>query len=559
VITRSYSRPRAVTLIIVVFTAVGLLLRVFQLSKPGFLLGVIQYDDGVLFGNAIRLVHGVLPYRDFDMVQPPGSMLLMAPVAELAKLTGTSWGLGLARILTVCADATCIVLLGLLTRHRGPLTVAIACGIYAVYPGVLVACTTFLLEPWLNLCCLTAALLIFDGDRFAGSRRIALGGAVLGFAVSVKLWAAVPLLATGLLLVTKPRRLAALAAGTLTVLVLTVLPFLVIAPGQFVSQVFTSQFLRSTLPHPLWPRLADMAGLTWVPGLSEAGGIVLLTAIAVYLTGGYLMMIVSTRRPPPVLDRYALVSLAGVIVMFLLPWEYYSHYAGFIGPFAALTFALPMGRPQEQPGQVQAGPAQPAQDQREPWRTIRLRVMPVSGLVLAAPLAIAGFLQVASVVKPQDTPALVAAVDRLVPAGACVLTNDPTFTIVANRFIAVRHDCPAVVDTYGTLLAMTAGRPQSAPLPIMQAAELTYQQWFHQSNFVWLDTADHGLPWANSLYNYLGVHFRRVPLPGEAPVLPGEPPDTRGGLFQRIRWCPTTFHRSGCPYLARRRHRTAHR
>jgi alpha-1,2-mannosyltransferase len=552
VLTRSYGRPPAVSLIIGAFTAAGLLLRVFQLGKPGFLLGVIQYDDGVLFGDAIRLVHGVIPYRDFDMVQPPGSMLLMAPVAELAKVTGTGWGLGLARILTVCADTACIVLLGLLTRHRGPLTVAIACGIYAVYPGVLVACTTFLLEPWLNLCCLAAGLLIFDGDRFAGGRRLALGGAVLGFAVSVKLWAAVPLLVTGLLLAGKPRRFGALAAGALAGLVVTVLPFLVIAPGQFVSQVITSQFLRSTLPHSLWPRLADMAGVSWVHGLSEAGGIFILVAITVYLAAGYLVMTVTTRRPPPVLDRYALACLAGVIVMFLLPWEYYSHYAGFVGPFAALTLALPMGRPRDQAEQDQPGQDQPGQDRREPWRTVKLATMPVSGLIVAAPLVAAGFLQVGSEVKPQDTPALVAAVDRLVPAGACVLTNDPAFTIVANRFIAVRGDCPAVVDTYGTLLAMTAGRPQSASLQTMSAAEQTFQQWFHQANFVWLDTADHGLPWANSLYNYLGVHFRRVPLPGEAPFLPGESPDTRGGLFQRIRWCPVKFHRSGCPYIARK-------
>jgi alpha-1,2-mannosyltransferase len=364
VITSSSRRSHAVALIIGACTAAGLLLRIFQLSKPGFLLGVMQYDDGVLFGNAIRLVHGVIPYRDFDMVQPPGSMLLMAPVAELAKVTGTGWGLGMARILTVCADATCIVLLGLLTRHRGPATVAIACGIYAVYPGVLVACTTFLLEPWLNVCCLTAALLIFDADRFAtSSRRLALGGAVLGFAVSIKLWAAVPLLVTGLLLVSKPRRFCALAAGALAGLAVTVVPFLIIAPGQFVSQVITSQYLRSTLPHPLWPRLADIAGVAWVHGLPQAGGMVLLVAITVYLAGGYLVMIVATRRPPPVLDRYALASLAGVIVMFLLPWEYYTHYAGFVGPFAALTFALPMGRPQEQALQEQAPQEQALQEQ----------------------------------------------------------------------------------------------------------------------------------------------------------------------------------------------------
>jgi hypothetical protein len=175
-------------------------LRAYQLSRPGYLLGVTEYDDGVLFGNALRLASGVVPYRDFAMVQPPGSALLMVPVALLAKVTGTAWGLAVARILTVCADTANVVLLGVLVRHRGPVTAGVACGLYAVYPDALVAAHTFLLEPWLNLCCLAAAALIFDGDRLAAAdtRRLALGGAAFGFAVAVKIWALVPLGVAGL-------------------------------------------------------------------------------------------------------------------------------------------------------------------------------------------------------------------------------------------------------------------------------------------------------------------------------------------------------------------------
>jgi hypothetical protein len=169
---------------------------------------VTEYDDGVLFGNALRLVSGVIPYRDFAMVQPPGSALLMAPVALLAKGTGTAWGLAVARILTVCADTANVVLLGVLVRHRGPVTAGVACGLYAVYPDALVAAHTFLLEPWLNLCCLAAAALIFDGDRLAtaDTRRLALGGAAFGFGVAVKIWAVVPLVLVGLLLAVTARQ-----------------------------------------------------------------------------------------------------------------------------------------------------------------------------------------------------------------------------------------------------------------------------------------------------------------------------------------------------------------
>jgi alpha-1,2-mannosyltransferase len=74
-----------VNLAIVGFTLLGLGLRLYLLSQPGYLLGVTQYDDGPYFGSALRLVHGALPYRNFIIVQPPGITLLMTPAALLAQ------------------------------------------------------------------------------------------------------------------------------------------------------------------------------------------------------------------------------------------------------------------------------------------------------------------------------------------------------------------------------------------------------------------------------------------------------------------------------------------
>ena len=102
---------------IAVGTVFAAFLRLYQLSRPGFLIGITEYDDAVYFGNALRLVNGAMPYQDFAMVHPPGSMLLMAPVALLAKFTGTAWGLGIARLLTVGADTACVTLLGFLAAR----------------------------------------------------------------------------------------------------------------------------------------------------------------------------------------------------------------------------------------------------------------------------------------------------------------------------------------------------------------------------------------------------------------------------------------------------------
>ena len=136
--------------VIALAAVLALALRLFQLSRPGYLSGFTQYDDGVYFGNALRLVHGGIAYRNFALVQPPGSMLLMAPVAAAAKVFGAPSGLAAARLLTAAADTANVVLNGLLVRHRGSLAAGLACGGYAVYPAALVASQTLLLEPWLN-------------------------------------------------------------------------------------------------------------------------------------------------------------------------------------------------------------------------------------------------------------------------------------------------------------------------------------------------------------------------------------------------------------------------
>ena len=291
--------PRLVYAVIAVCTAGAAFLRFYQLTRPGYLLGVTEYDDGVQFGDAVRLVSGVIPYRDFVVMQPPGSILLMAPVALLAKVTSSAWGLAIARLLTAAADTACVVLIGLLVRHRGPVAAGIACGIYAVYPDALIAAHTFLLEPWVNLFCLIGALLVFDGDRLTDGRRLAWGGVAFGFAAAVKLWVLVPLAVIGLLLLRRPRRLGLLAGGAVVGLGAPVLPFLALAPTRLVKDVVTSQFARANVAHPPpLPRLTNLAGLSLFPHLSSRLVVLLLLAVAAIAAIGYMAACWAGARLP---------------------------------------------------------------------------------------------------------------------------------------------------------------------------------------------------------------------------------------------------------------------
>ena len=180
-------------MVIIITTLVAFAVRFyFQYTRPGFLLGVTEYDDGPYFGSAVRLVHGSMPYRQFVFVQPPGITLLMSPAALLSYVTGTGWGLAIGRILTLLAGTAGVTLAGLLVRHRGVLAVLVTCGIMAVYSDAVAAAHTVLVEPWLVLFCLAGAVAVFDRDRItASTKRLAWGGVLFGFAGAVEAWATI--------------------------------------------------------------------------------------------------------------------------------------------------------------------------------------------------------------------------------------------------------------------------------------------------------------------------------------------------------------------------------
>ena len=504
--------PRLVCAVIAVCTAAAAFLRFYQLTRPGYLLGVTEYDDGVQFGDAMRLVSGVIPYRDFVVMQPPGSVLLMAPVALLAKVTGSASGLAIARLLTAGADTACVALLGLLVRHRGPVAAGIACGIYAVYPDALVAAHTFLLEPWMNLFCLIGALLVFEGDQLApGSRgrRLAWGGAAFGCAAAVKLWALVPLAVLGLLLLRRPRRLGLLVAGAAATFGALVLPFLAMAPTRLTKDVITSQFVRANLQHvaPL-PRLTNLAGLSLFPHLSSRLSVLALLAVPAVVAIGYL----AGAQLPTALDWYAVGSLVAVTGMLLWPYGYWSHYGAAVGPFIALVLALPVGL------------LRPAQHRRQ--------IVPLMAVCAVAVIVIAalGLRQFATETRLHASDSLAARADRLIPPGYCVLTNDPSLTVSADRFASASSVCPAMVDAYGTLLAMTDGRKMLATPQEVRSVAALWSSEFAHAPYVWLETGSQGqIPWTAALYRYFTSHFRLVGLVNG----PGAHDVPEGGLYVR--------------------------
>ena len=251
-------------------TVVALAIRLYLLTRLRYLTGITEYDDGVYLGGAVSLISGTVPYHGFAFVQPPGILLLMVPVALLAKVSAITSAMAAARLLTVGASAACVTLLGSLVRHRGAFVTLVACGVLAVYPDDIMAAHTVLLEPWMNLLVLAGARLAFHGGRLAAPRRLTRAGVLFGVAGAVKYWAVLPALGLlALCLLTGPEdgagsghgghaglrcnRALRFAGGVLAGFTVTVLPFAAPWPGLFLRSTLLDQVARvgSAVPESL--------------------------------------------------------------------------------------------------------------------------------------------------------------------------------------------------------------------------------------------------------------------------------------------------------------------
>ena len=506
-----------VNLAIAGFTVLGLVLRLYLLSRPDYLLGVTQYDDGPYFGSALRLVHGGLPYRDFIIVQPPGITLLMTPAALLAQVTGTAWGMAVGRILTILASSAGILMVGLLTRHRGLLAVTLSCGILAIFPGSLVAAHTVLLEPWLVLFCLAGALAVLDRDRLASSdRRLLAGGLAFGFAGAVEVWAVIPVVVVAILLARRLRRAALFVAGVAVGFVVPVLPFAALSPRRFYDSFFAAQLFRVVpSPTPVEKRLRLMTGIGQVLHLGNTGVLIATLVIVIFVPAALVAAWLISRQPPAALDWFAVGTTALVVAAFLWYAQFFLHFPAFLAPFLGLSIGLAAAR---LAAALQRGGPQPG---RRPglgsWVQWTVAALATAGVVVLAVLQ----GQQDQNVTPRVSPAALATVERLVHPGACVLTDQVSFTIAAGRFYSDVPGCSLMVDAIGTDYALGHGRDASSGAADYPGVKAFWRSAFRHAQYVWLNERFNRrrVAWTPGLRYYFYNHFHRVYTDGKLDIL----------------------------------------
>jgi alpha-1,2-mannosyltransferase len=496
--------------VLVALAVAGLTLAacVDQLAQAHALLGGNEYDDGVYLGAALRLVNGAAPYRDFTFLHPPGIILLLSPLAALARWTGTRAFTGEARVLTVLVASTNAGLLAWLLRHRGMPAMLIAGGALAVFPLAVAADHTVLLEPFLVLFCLLGAMAMFAGDNLASRRRLLFAGLAFGFAGAVKIWAIFPL-AVALACCTPQfqRKSGRLLLGAVAGFAIPSLPFFLLAPTDFVRDTVVLQLgrVRSTG----WPpglRLLNITGLVGLPGLDATVDLALIVAVV------YVLIVACAYLAPPWssrLDWFALGSASVTVAAILVAPDFVPHYAYFSAAFLALLLGVSCAR------LLRAASDWAAYRGTATGRMVA-RVQDL--VVLVAVLVIAAmFAEGRRFIRDQpwrvnfgDPGPPIA---RVIPKGACVVTDEPAFTIIADRFIADSGKCPAMVDSYAEWLAADRKHPPPSPGPYDPGLVNAWRSWFSAADYVVL-TSQFRIPWTQELRSWFAAHFEPVSFEG---------------------------------------------
>jgi hypothetical protein len=510
-------------LAILTATVLALALRLFLVSRPGFLTsGTVEYDDGVYLGAALRLLHGALPYKDYAFVQPPGIVVVALPGALAGSLTSQATGLAVARVLSVLASTACVPLAGRLVRHRGALACAVAAGLLAVYPADVLSGRTLLLEPWMNLACLLAANLAFREGRLASPRWLAWAGVAFGCGVAIKFWAVVPaavLLAVCLIVrpqaeASRARRAGALVGGAVGGFAVLAGPFALADPAGFVRETLLDQVSRVGSYTPISLRLAHLTGLIDVlgrngkvaaPGTTThslfamgaeasthtvAVGWPAYAAAAVgiaLIAAGYLR---GLRQRTP-LEWFALVTAALATAAIMGYSAFFYHYPDFPAPWLAIAVGAAVG---SLACLIQGARA-------------RLARRVLAAAVAVVIVAIAGIE--ARELAPAHVPASPSNVAALVPAGSCLVADQVSFAIAANRFAAPSPGCPDLVDSLAATLALSGGVSPQGGAGQAPKVVAGWEAIFGQARYVWLSGgAPARIPWTPALQSWFSAHFR---------------------------------------------------
>lgn len=480
-----------------VAASVPLLLRGGGISGYGF-------NGAVYLSTSIHLVHGVLPYRDYVLLQPPGITVLLSPLGLLSLLTGSPTTWAVARVVMIVVTSANCVLVAVLLRRWGPVATLTGGLFLASFSLAGLVDSQVKLEPFFVFLTLLGCLALFGETAEVMVSRSLLAGILLGLAGTIKLWAVFPAAVLLALVVWRGREgVARFLAGLVAGFCVPVLPFVVVAPRAFFHDVVTTQLRRQVAAGQRVGALDRLQGLGYdalrglspTPAIGACLGAVVVAAVIVGLW--------QRRRSLRALECFAAGSSLLMVAALLLPAEYFAYYAYVPAAF----FALLLGSSAAEAARVVDGRAG-----AKGWDRRRLLAGTVAlALLLSAAYFVAQLRTTAQALATSRPPGAAALIAAVVPPGACVVSNDAYPLLMADRLSAVRRGCPVVVDAEGLWLSLAPSLPPPAAAGSVPEVTAAWRSAFAGASYVVLNRyGDSYVPLTPALTAWFDAHFIQV-------------------------------------------------
>ncbi len=313
--------------------------RLVPVLRGGGLTGLGNYDDGVYYATGTALLHGVLPYRDYLFLHPPGIVLLLAPFGLFGLAGHDPTGLAAARFAWMVLGMINTVLVARILRPIGLLEAAVGAVLYATaYPAIYIERTPLLEGPAQT--CVLAAVLVLNRRERAGRPTMAtavLAGAMLGVSAAFKIWGVAAVAAVLVCLIVGRRwsTAAFVSAGAAAGAIVICLPFFLTAPFRMWQMVVLDQLGRHRDATSLSFRLADVAGR----GLHRTSATFIV--VGVVMMGFAVGALVAAVTVPAA--RLCVVLTIVLTVLLLASPSWFLHYPGLVTGPGVVSFAAGAG------------------------------------------------------------------------------------------------------------------------------------------------------------------------------------------------------------------------
>ena len=381
--------------------ALALAARLVPVLQGGGLHGLGNYDDAVHYAATVALVEGRLPYRDFLLLHPPGILVLLSPFAALGGLIGDADAMAVARISWMVLGAVNALLVGRVLLPLGASAALVGAVGYAVYFPAVYSEHTLLLESPATTCLLVSLVLlrVTASAPDASRVRVVVAGAVLGAAITLKIWGVVPVavVMAWFLLRRRGGDSLRLLAGGVAVCVVICLPFFLADPAAMWQMVVLDQVGRRPLDRDLADQVSQLVGVSLWTGTGASW----MLGLALVVGAAAVLATLLGRR-----TRLLGVLLVALVVLVMSTPSWFLHYAALTAAPAALVLGAAVGMLADR-ARSAAGPALS-------WV--------VTGIALLAALGYASPLLRLELIDPFPRAALARA---LAGTPGCVATDDP--------------------------------------------------------------------------------------------------------------------------------------